>query len=142
MKSLNKVFKIQIKCIKTKATFFHRCCLEILVQIKIQKQTDARWLLYESPHLREPKLPPFKSLGVSQACQPGLSRFNDLEVCQLISSPDLAAVRSLEAEQHLNPVEMNGTAEYHQSNDGISLLSKSIIWDRNRAEDFPGISII
>lgn len=37
---------------------------------------------------------------------------------------------------------MDGTAEYHQSNDCISLLSKSIIWDRNRARDFPGISII
>lgn len=96
----------------------------------------------ESPYLRKPKLPLFKSLGVSQAYQPDRSVFNDLEVCQLISPPDLAAEGSLEAPRHLSPEEMNGTAEYHQGNDGISLLSKSIIWDRNRAGDFPGISII
>lgn len=50
--------------------------------------------------------------------------------------------RREKAQRHLSPEEMNGTAEYHQGNDGISLLSKSIIWDRNRAGDFPGISII
>lgn len=64
-----------------------------------------------------------------------------MEECQLISSPDLAAERIMEAECHLSPEAMNGTAEYHQGNDDISLLSKSIIWDRNRAGDFPGISI-
>lgn len=32
--------------------------------------------------------------------------------------------------------EMNGTAEDHQGNDGILLVSKSIIWDRNRGGGF------
>lgn len=92
--------------------------------------------------MRKPKLPLFNSLGVAQVYQPDLSVFNDLEVCQLIFPLDLAAEGSIEAQRHLSPEEMNGTAEYHQGNDGISLLSKSIIWDRNRAGDFPGISII
>ena len=79
-----------------------------------------------SPHLRKPKLPLFISLGVSQAYQPDLSVFNDLEVCQLISILDLAAEGSIEAQLHLSPKEVNGTAEYQQGNDGISLLSVNL----------------
>ncbi|EFB24608.1 hypothetical protein PANDA_012115 [Ailuropoda melanoleuca] len=51
---------------------------------------------------------------VCKACQADRSVFNDLEVCQLISPPDLAAEGSLEVQRHLSPEEMNGTAEYHQ----------------------------
>lgn len=69
--------------------------------------------------MRKPKLPLFPSLGVSQAYQPDRSVFNDLDVCQLISPPDLAAEGSLEAQCHLSPEEINGTAEYHQANDGL-----------------------
>lgn len=76
--------------------------------------------------MRKPKLPLFISLGVSQAYQPDLSVFNDLEVCQLISILDLAAEGSIEAQLHLNPKEVNGTAEYQQGNDGISLLSVNL----------------
>ena len=91
--------------------------------------------------MRRPKLPLLNSLGVSHAYRPELAVFNDLEVCQLIFPLDLAA-KAAEARCHVSPEEMNGTAEDHQGNDGILLLSKSIIWDRNRVGDFPSISII
>ena len=44
----------------------------------------------------------------------------------LIFPLDLAA-KAAEARCHVSPEEMNGTAEDHQGNDGILLLSKSII---------------
>ena len=50
--------------------------------------------------------------------------------------------KAAEARCHVSPEEMNGTAEDHQGNDGILLLSKSIVWDRNRVGDFPSIPII